>query len=237
MTEDEPKSIVVISCQIFKNLFELYLPDDLYANITYLDYGLHRVPVRLRSALQAELDNLEQPSLVILGYGLCGNGLDGLKSGKHTLIVSRADDCIALLLGSYALYRQEFDSHPGTYYLTKGWLESGSDPMKEFQEYTKKYGEETAAWLTDQQYRNYNRLALIAHTQEELIEYRSRAQAVARFCERWGMKYEEILGTGNYIRRLVDAALSREKLDGEFILVPSGGVLSQAHFIRGADQI
>ena len=29
---------------------------------------------------------------------------------------------------------------PGTYYLTKGWLESGSHPLKEYQEYSAKYG-------------------------------------------------------------------------------------------------
>jgi hypothetical protein len=234
MTEILPLPIVTISCQIFTTIFEKYLPEELAGKITYLDYGLHRVPNQLKTALQTALDNLDQPSLVIMGYGLCGNGLEGLQSGKHTLLVSRADDCIALLLGSYSFYRQEFDSHPGTYYLTKGWLESGSDPLKEFHEYVKKYGADTAEWLMDQQYRHYNRLVLIAHNQEELEIYRPRAQEVARFCERWGMQYEEILGSDHYIRRLVDVALNRVKADGDFILIPPGGVLSQGQFLRGA---
>jgi len=69
---------------------------------------------------------------VVLGYGLCGNGLHGLKAGRHTLLAPRADDCIALLLGSYQAYRREFDAEPATYWLSKGWLESGSNPLQEY---------------------------------------------------------------------------------------------------------
>ena len=232
MAEINQFPIVAISCQIFKDLLEKYLPEDVGTKITYLDYGLHRTPSQLKMAIQAELDLLEQPSLVILGYGLCGNGLDSLQSGRHTLLVSRADDCIALLLGSYAVYRQEFDNHPGTYYLTKGWLESGSNPLQEYHEYVKKYGAETADWLMDQQYRHYRRLVLVAHTVDELAHYRAQAQEIARFCERWGMKYEEILGSDRYIQRLVETASDLNKANGEFIVIPPGGVLRQSHFIR-----
>ena len=40
--------------------------------------------------------------LILLGYGLCGNGLDGL-SARHTrLVLPRAHDCIGLLMGGTA---------------------------------------------------------------------------------------------------------------------------------------
>jgi len=232
MAEIKQYPIVAISCQIFKDLLEKYLPEDVASRIIYLDYGLHRTPNQLKTAIQAELDLLGQPSLVILGYGLCGNGLDGLESGQHTLLVSRADDCIALLLGSYAVYRQEFDHHPGTYYLTKGWLESGSNPLQEYHEYVEKYGAGTADWLMDQQYRHYRRLVLVAHTAEELAHYRAQAQEVARYCERWGMRYEEILGSDQYIQRLVEAASALDEANGDFIVIPPGDVLRQSHFMR-----
>ena len=109
-----------------------------------------------------------------------------------------------MLLGSYQAYMREFQAVPGTYYLSKGWLESGSHPLKEYEEYVPKYGAEEAMWLMDQQYQHYERLVLVAHNQADLEAYRPQAQEVARFCERWGMRYEEILGSDRYVRRLVE---------------------------------
>ncbi len=174
--------------------------------ITFLDYGLHSTPSKMPDTLQEILDAIEKPSLVVLGYGLCGNGLRGVNTGKHTLLVPRTDDCIALLLGSYQAYRQEFATVPGTYYLSKGWLESGSHPLQEYEAYLPKYGPDRAIWLMDMQYQNYERLMLVTHSQADLEQYRPVAQKVARFCERWGMRYEERVGSDSYVRLLVDAA-------------------------------
>jgi hypothetical protein len=198
-----------------------------------MDYGLHRVPSNLTWTLQEAIDSIEEPSLVVLGYGLCGNGLDGIKAGKHTLLVPRADDCIAILLGSYRKYIQEFEETPGTYYLTKGWLESGSNPLQEYQEYVEKYGQESAAWIMDQQYRHYERLVFVAHNQQDLEKYRPQAQEVARYCERWGMRYQEILGSDGYVRRLIEVAAELDKANyDDFVVILPGGETRQSQFIR-----
>ena len=172
--------LVLLACAVFKNLLENMLPDDLASEVTFLDYGLHSLPKNLKVAVQERLDAIEEPSLVILGYGLCGNGLDGIQAGKHTLLIPRADDCIAIFLGSYAAYRREFDNNPGTYYLTKGWLESGSDPLREYEKLVDKYGRETADWLMHEQYQHYKRLVFVAHTQDDLEKYAPRARQVVR---------------------------------------------------------
>jgi len=158
--------------------------------------------------------------------------LRGIQAGQHTLIIPRADDCIAILLGSYQAYLSEFNANPGTYYLTKGWLESGSDPLKESQEMIEKYGVETGEWIMDQQYRHYSRLVLVAHTQEDLETYRPRAQEVAKYCQRWDMKYEEVLGSDAYIRNLVGAANTLNDSNEEFLVIPPGGVIQQLEFLR-----
>jgi hypothetical protein len=224
--------IVVIACQVFQDLLNRLLPADLNGRITYMDYGLHRVPNKLGRALQEAIDGIEQASLVALGYALCGNGLNGIKAGKHTLLVPRADDCIAMFLGSYAAYRKEFDSVPGTYYLSKGWLESGSNPLAEYQKYEQRLGAEKAMWVMDQQYHRYKRLVFVAHSQEDLDEYRQQAQEVARFCERWGMRYEEIHGSDLFVRQFVEMISSPENVSDDFVLVRPGGELKQADFIR-----
>jgi len=224
--------VVVIACQVLQSMLEQLLPQDLTKQVTFMDYGLHRVPSKMTWTLQDTIDSIEEPSLVVLGYGLCGNGLNGIKAGRHTLLVPRTDDCIAILLGSRQAYVREFEAVPGTYYLSKGWLESGSHPLKEYEEYVGKYGQAEAEWIMDQQYQNYERLVLVTHSEADMDKYRSQAQEVARYCERWGMRYQEILGSDDYVRRLVAAAAALDRADGDFLVIPPGGEISQNQFIR-----
>jgi hypothetical protein len=233
MANNEHLPIVIISCQVFQHLLEKYLPENGdIRSVTYLDYGLHLVPRNLKGAIQETIDAIEQPSLVVLGYGLCGNGLDGIQAGKHILLIPRTDDCIAILLGSYQKYHHEFNNNPATYYLSKGWLESASNPLSQYHEYEAQYGTDTAAYLMDTQYQHYKRLAFVAHNLEDLEKYRPQASEIASYCERWGMRYEEILGSEEYLRRLIKLALALENKNEDFIVVPPGGELNQRDFIR-----
>ncbi|MGD8398346.1 MAG: DUF1638 domain-containing protein [Anaerolineae bacterium] len=240
MTSPETMPVVVLSCQVLQDLLEELLPGGVAREVRFLDYGLHRVPSKMTLTLQETLDSIETPSLVVLGYGLCGNGLHRLRAGRHTLLVPRVDDCIALLLGSRSAYLREFEAVPGTYYLSKGWLESGSHPLKEYEEYVPRYGEEEAMWFMDQQYQHYERLVLVAHSDDDLAAYRPQAQQVARFCARWNMRYEERLGSDAYVRRLVEliegaarvGASAWRDVGREFLVIEPGSEICQEAFIR-----
>jgi hypothetical protein len=232
MRSNQELPLVVIACKVFQHLLQSHLPPEAAREITFLDYGLHRLPRNLNKTVQELIDAIQEPSLVMLGYGLCGNGLNGIQAGVHTLLIPRSDDCISILLGSYAAYQREFQGNPATYYLTKGWLESGSNPLSEYLEYEGRYGAEQAAWIMDQQYKNYKRLVLVAHNREDLDKYLPQAQEIARYCQRWGMQYEEILGSEEYVKRLVGAALGRDGIGEDFVIVPPGGTLRQEQFIR-----
>ncbi len=211
---------------------EPLLPDGA-AHATFMDYGLHRTPALMTPALQAEIDGLDEPSTILVGYGLCGNGLAGLKSGPHTLVIPRTDDCITLLLGSYRRYKEEFDAEPGTYYLTKGWLESGSNPLQEYQELVAKYDQETADWITDEEYRNYKRLVLVAPDAAELDAYRAQALEVAAYCAaRWGFAYEERIGSRDFIEQLVTHGPQLASSTDDFLVIPPGGEVKQEMFWR-----
>ncbi|HTP11317.1 MAG TPA: DUF1638 domain-containing protein [Anaerolineae bacterium] len=226
------KPIVILACKVFQHWLEQLLPADQAAHITFFDYGLHAVPKNLRQTIQQAIDNIEPPSLIVLGYGLCGNGLDRINAGKHFLLIPRTDDCIAILLGSYQAYRREIDQEPGTYYLSKGWLEAGTNPLAESRTYEKKYGADTAAFLMDTQYHHYRRLMLVARNTAELETYRAQAQEVAAYCARWGMRYEELLGSDDYLQRLVEMAIKLDQASDDFLLIPPGGTLTQAQFMR-----
>ena len=229
---ENTRLIVVLSCQVFQHWLENLLPDGLASSITFFDYGLHAVPKKLQQTIQDAIDSLEQPSLVVLGYGLCGNGLDNIKAGKHFLLVPRTDDCIAILLGSYQAYQREMKKEPGTYYLSKGWLEAGTNPLEESRKYLQKYDVEIATFLMDTQYHNYRRLMMVARNAAELEAYRAKALEVAKFCSHWGMRYEEMLGSDRYLEQLVEIAVNLDQASDEFLVIPPGGVLQQAHFLR-----
>lgn len=231
MTPPEKLPVVIIACQVMQSMLEGLLPGGLAGDVTYMDYGLHRTPGKMTWTLQDAIDAVEQPSLIVLGYGLCGNGLNGIQARRHTLLVPRTDDCIAILLGSREAYLREFEAEPGTYYLSKGWLESGSNPLNEYREYVQKYGAEDAQWIMDMQYQNYERLVLVTQNEADMDKYRPLAQEVAAYCRRWDMRYEEIVGSDRYVRRLVEVAAAPDKAGENFLVVPPGGEIKQEDFI------
>lgn len=223
------RSVAVIACRVFESSLCKWLGA---TPITFLDHGLHDIPKKLTRALQAALEALPEPSLVLIGYGLCGNGLHGLQSGRHTLIIPRADDCIALYLGSQAARRAQLEADPGVYFLTSGWLEGANNPMSNYHKHLAAYGEEQANWLLQTMYGHYSRLVFVAGDQEEFETYRPRAQAIAHFMrERLGWTYEERLGSEAYLQRLLAAPADMLRLGDDFLLVPPGSQATQEMFI------
>ena len=91
----------------------------------------------------------------MLGYGLCSNGVAGLKARGIPLVVPRTDDCIAIFLGSQRRYLEAFHRYPGTYWINNGWLEHGFVPTREaleerYARYVQDYGEDNAQFLMEQ---------------------------------------------------------------------------------------
>jgi hypothetical protein len=232
MSQRQEMPTVIIACRVLQSMLEELAPAEESDRAIFMDYGLHRQPGKMTHELQEKIDSIETPSLILMGYGLCGKGLAGIKSGRHTLKIPRVDDCIAILLGSREAYRREFSAVPGTYYLSKGWLESGSHPLKESEEYAQKYGTEKTDWIMDQQYQHYERLALVGHSQNDLETYRLQALKVARYCKRWGMRYEELLGSDEYVRRLADVSNVSANNDKDFVIIPPGGEIRLEQFIQ-----
>jgi hypothetical protein len=216
--------MVLVACEVLKEPLLQRIPPGLFKETIFLEYGLHRYPERLRQSIQAFIDDFTKPALVVLGYGLCGNGLRGIKA--------RVDDCIPLLLGSYESYRYQTKVEPATFYLSKGWLKSGSTPLTEYQEYVKRYGHSRADRIIDTQYRHCKRLAFVVDNQHDLDLYWEQAKEVADFCRRWGTRYEEILGCDAYIRRLIEVSQELTKAGDDFLIVPPGGMIQTHQFLR-----
>ncbi len=169
--------------------------------VRYLDQGLHRTPQRMAPLVQAEIDAHPGFRDVVLGSGLCSNGIVGVKAGPAGLHVPKAHDCIALFLGSLAAYKAAFEARPGTYYLTPGWVAEGKDPLSIIeQEYEPKFGRETAVWVMAEELKNYTHVTLIASAAGDIEPVRRRARENAAFL---GKAYDEAPGLMDYFRKLM----------------------------------
>ena len=222
------KPLVVLACQVLEPLLAHRVDA---ASQEYLGYGLHVRPVEMRPALQSRLDSLAEPSTVIIGYGLCGNGLVGLESGRHTLVLPRTHDCIGMMLGSMAQYAEAFAADPATYYLTKGWLESGDEPLSEYRGYVDEYGRERADRLIDMMYGSYRKLRLLAFSDVEMESLRPTAAPVVEFCrDRWDMAYDERIGDTGLIERLGMADTTLRD-DPDLLVLPPGTTVTQQMYL------
>jgi hypothetical protein len=197
--EFDPESVKVIACETVIEEMLPFLPSNMPHEV--LDFGLHLVPDDLRKSLQQSIDNTD-PSIktIILGYGLCAMAVVGLKSKKRTLVIPRMDDCIGIFLGSREAYSKQQSTEPGTYYLTKGWIEVNDTPLEEFKRMEKRYGTERANRMMSLMLKNYTRIAYIDTGLKDQEKYRDYSKEVARHFD---LKYEEIAGSNGLVKQML----------------------------------
>jgi hypothetical protein len=226
-------AVHILSCQVFESALTPLLNGTAPTSCRFMEYGLHSVPQQMAPQLQAAINAIEPPGVLLLGYGLCGNGIVGLAARGHTLIIPRVDDCIATLMGSYQAFMADFKQHPGTYYLSRGWLESGYHPVGQYRMWSAQYGEIKARRVVERMYENYRRVALVGFSAAELAYCRPAAQETAQFL---GLAYDELLGSTALLSRWLERAAHRvgDDNDAEFVMVPPGGTVRQEMFIRPA---
>ena len=214
----------LIACEVFRDEFEAVCPPEMAR--TYLEQGLHRTPGKMPEAIQGAVDGLPTDTqLVLLGYGLCSNGVVGVTARLAPIIIPKVHDCIAVLLGSVKRYEAEMEACAGTYYITPGWALYGTTSLSAYKnEYLPKYGEEDARYISRELLKNYKRVALIDHGAGDMAAARAHAQEMA---EVFGLAYQEIPGSLAYVRRLVTGPWE----DDDFVIVPPGTALSPTPFM------
>lgn len=212
----------IIACAtVIEEMLPLLPPDIPYE---ILDFGLHLQPENLKIALQKAIDNAsDQADVVILGYGLCAMAVVGLRANKCTVIIPRVDDCIAIFLGSREAYQEQSGHAPGTYYLTKGWIEVSDTPFEEHKRLAARYGTERADRMIQLMLKHYTRLAFIDTGQQNQERYRAYARQAAR---QFGLQYEEIPGSDRLVRKMIFGPWDNE----DFVVVRPGEIVSYADF-------
>ena len=214
---------LVIACATVLEEMSPFLPENVPSET--LDFGLHLRPAHLKKALQEKIEEASQRAdVLLLGYGLCSMAVVGLQATTAHLVIPRVDDCIAIFLGSCSAYREQVQREPGTYYLTKGWIEVGDTPFSEYRRLVEKYGEEKAKWVIQLMLKNYTRLGFINTGQYEIDRYREVARKTA---EQFDLRFEEIEGSPALVKKMVFGPW-----DEEFLVVAPGETVQYTDFVH-----
>lgn len=224
MSSETPGRVVVLACATVIEEMRPFLPPNMTAQV--LDFGLHLRPDELRHTLQQTINDIgDTADTILLGYGSCSRAVIGLSSAHATLVVPRTDDCIAIFLGSRDEYLKQARSEPGSYYLTKGWIEVGDTPFNEHQRLVQRYGQARADRIIGLMLKNYKRLAFINTGVYEIERYREHARMTA---EKFGLRFEEIEGAPDLVKKLLYGPW-----DDEIVVVPPGSTITDDMF-RGS---
>jgi hypothetical protein len=221
MDQVNPERCKLIACAAVIEEMLPFIPPRMSYEV--LDFGFHTDPKSLKISLQNAI-NSSAPDIetILLGYGLCSQAVVGLRSGSRTLIIPRVDDCIAIFLGSAAEYQKQCSIVPGTYYLTRGWIESGDTPFSEYTILVERYGEQTAQRIVNKILKNYTRLAFINTNNNKPEYYREHARSMA---ERFHLRYEEIQGSDVIIKKMLYGPWN-----DEFVIIPPRKTISFFNF-------
>lgn len=227
-------NIKLIACKVLeRELSFIRRQSDHYIDISFLEQGLHNEPDRLREVLQNEIDavdeNYENHSCrnktydaIVIGYGLCSNGITGISSRNHILVVPKAHDCITLLLGSKEKYREYFDKYNGgIYWYSPGWIENALMPSKErynhiYNDYLENYGEDNAEYLMKMEQNwmtEYTRCTYVNWRDMEFAGYINYSKECAHFMN-W--EFEQLEGSSSLLSDLLNCRWDNDK----FAVIP-----------------
>ncbi len=235
----------LISCEIFFREMEFLLDQVPHQiDVEFLQKGLHDIPAEeMTRRIQTQVDeaSMQGYDAILLGYGLCNNGLDGIRARNVQLVLPRAHDCITLFFGSRQRYKEYFDANPGTYFKTTGWIERDevAEELKQlsipnqtgmdmtYGQLVEQYGEDNAEFLWEElcnTEKNYSQITFIEMGVEPDDSFEKIAKEEAA-SKHW--KFKKEAGNLTLLHRLLSG-----HWNDDFLVVPPNHRIAADHTER-----
>ena len=233
-----PSRFRLISCAVFQR--ELSIALGLTPNLVdpeFLEISLHEQPEILRAAVQARVDAVSEyrnPSgkaydAILLGYGLCGNGLAGLEARGIPLVLPRAHDCCTILLGSRSEFLARFGESLSAPWSSTGYFERGTSGFRDSDEarsmgigqsyatLVEEYGEENAAYVWEPLHPD-SKDGVLRYIELEETAALGHAETLRARAAAEGKKFLLLHGSSRLLAGLVAGDWDRT----EYLFVPPG---------------
>jgi len=226
ITDIDNKKVKLIVCDVVYDEIKDQIPEDW--EVVKFEKSLHENSKKLREELQKEINKSQDFDIIVLGYGLCGKGVEGLVSDNAVMVIPKCEDCISMFLGSDEERKKQLEINPGTYFLTRGYIGDSDDLLiSTFSEVKDRYDEETWEWIKREMLKNYNRLAYI-----ETGNYdSSQAKEIAkRQASKYNLIFEEIKGSNKLLSKITCG-----NWDGEFLIIEPGTKIAMEMFLNLAE--
>ncbi len=219
--------IGVIACRVLDaevKHFAEAMPQVIEVNI--LEQGLHNEPDKLRIAVQEAVDVMEERddiTHIVMVYGLCSRGIEGVSSRRYPLVMARAHDCITLLLGSRKRYAEYLDGNLGTYWFSVGWNRAQAHPSKElydeiYKSYLDDYDEDDAKYLLDIEMSWIKEYNLATFIDSGVGDCTAAIEQTKKSAKWLGWNFDKQIGDNTLLKKL----LSGEWNDDEFLILSPG---------------
>lgn len=219
---------LIIGCETIKE--ELISINEVqeyeHLDFEWVEGGLHAVPKKLKQEIQSVIDrNDGNYKYILLGYGYCGGGTDGLVTRKSTLVLPKVSDCISMLLGSEDA-RRDIVSEDCPFFITKGWartMEQGGDVN--IKRTIEKFGYEKTRYMYKMMFSGYRNIDIIDTGAYPLDDDHMR------------FKIDELNGMIDLPEKIIDGDMGMlveflsKKWNSSFLIKKPGEVISQSDFV------
>lgn len=126
-----------VGCVACTSLYDVIERSDHAVDTRFVRQELHESPVdpgdddRIAERVQRAIDDLEGSgrSPIAICYSTAGNGLADIRSASTPLRIWTVEDCTSALLAGETKADSRL-KEPHTYYLTRGAIDRGLDPLK-----------------------------------------------------------------------------------------------------------
>ena len=182
-----------------------------------------------RVSLRLRMPGDHRMRRVLLAYGLCGNGLLGVRAGRCQLVLPRAHDCISIFLGGPAAHEAVLKADPGTYFYSPGWIRDRRVPGPDREaflrdHYTPRYPDDPDLVddLIEADRETFAQHGCAAYVD---LTHDAAAEAYCQNCARHlGWNYRRLPGDPTLLRDLLNGPWD----DDRFLVVPPGQVIALA---------